>query len=113
MRNANGQYQRGQSGNPGGRPKMPAELKEAMQGLAEDAIRVLREAMQSDDQRARIVAAAHVLDRGYGKPAQTVNATLHNKLDLGLAHLEELKRRMDARNRVASGADDHQAPKVN
>jgi len=86
---------KGQSGDPGGRPKMPEELKTAMQGLAEDAIKVLREAMQSDDQRARIMAASHVLDRGYGKPTQSVDLTA--KTDMGAAHLEALKARMQSR----------------
>jgi len=85
-------FKKGQSGNPGGRPKMPEELKKAMQGLAEDAIKVLQEAMQSDDMRARIMAASHVLDRGYGKPTQSVDLTA--KTDMGAAHLEALKARM-------------------
>ena len=83
---------KGQSGNPGGRPKMPEDLKRAMQGLAEDASKVLQEAMQSDDLRARILAAGHVLDRGYGKPTQVVDLT--TKTDVGALHLEALKARM-------------------
>lgn len=74
---------------------MPEELKKAMQGLAEDAIKVLQEAMQSDDLRARIMAAGHVLDRGYGKPTQAVDRT--TKTDVGALHLEALKGRMQSR----------------
>lgn len=56
---------------------------------------MLREAMESDDLRARIMAASHVLDRGYGKPTQAVDLT--TKTDLGVAHLEVLKARMQSR----------------
>ena len=90
-----GRWVKGQSGNPGGRPKMPEDLKRAMQGLAEDAIKVLREALSSDDERVRIMAAGHVLDRGYGKPTQAVDLTA--KTDLGAAHLEVLKAHMESR----------------
>ena len=85
-----GQFKPGQSGNPGGRPRMPDELKEAMRGLAETAVKVLKEAMEGDDPRARIMAANAVLDRGYGKPAQTVNAKIEGA-DLGEAHLTALR----------------------
>ena len=90
-----GRWVKGQSGNPGGRPKMPEDLKRAMQGLAENAIKVLREAMESDDLRARIMAASHVLDRGYGKPTQAVDLTA--KTDTSGAHLEALKALMKGR----------------
>jgi Family of unknown function (DUF5681) len=85
-----GQFQKGQSGNPGGRPKMPDELKAAMQGLADTAVKVLKDAMNGDDPRARILAANAVLDRGYGKPAQTVNAKFEN-VDMSGAHLAALQ----------------------
>lgn len=96
-------FKKGQSGNPGGRPKMPEDLKRAMQGLAEDAIKVLQEAMQSDDLRARILAAAHVLDRGYGKPTQAVDLTA--KTDFGAAHLEALKASMQSRREDRAAAE--------
>ncbi len=94
---------KGQSGNPGGRPKMPEELKKAMRGLAGDAIKVLQEAMQSDDMRARIMAASHVLDRGYGKPTQSVDLTA--KTDMGAAHLDALKARMQSRRGDQAAAE--------
>ena len=107
---------KGQSGNPGGRPKMPEDLKRAMQGLAEDAIKVLREALSSDDERVRIMAAGHVLDRGYGKPIQAVDLTA--KTDLGASHLEALqaitRRREESRAAEAAAAsaslDEDEAP---
>ena len=84
-------------------------------GLAEDAIEVLREALSSDDERVRIMAAGHVLDRGYGKPTQAVDLTA--KTDLGAAQLEALKGRMESRRgdevtavAVASASMDEDEP---
>jgi hypothetical protein len=81
-------FQKGESGNPGGRPKMPEELKAAMRGLADTAVKVLREAMEGDDPRARILAANTVLDRGYGKATQPIIA---EGIDAGAAHLTALQ----------------------
>lgn len=39
-----------------------------MRVLADDAMRVLRQALSSDDEHVRLMAAAQVCDRGYGKP---------------------------------------------
>jgi hypothetical protein len=69
---------------------MPEELKEAMRGLADKAIEVLREAMECDDPRVRVMAATAALDRGYGKPAQTVNAKIEG-VDIAEAHLKALQ----------------------
>lgn len=81
-------FEPGQSGNPGGRPKMPEELKAAMRGLADTAIKVLREAMEGDDPRSRILAANTVLDRGYGKATQPIVA---EGVDMAAAHLDALR----------------------
>ena len=83
-RGSNGRFKPGHSGNPGGRPKMPAALREAMRALADDAVRVLEEALTSDDERVRLMAAAQIFDRGYGKPNQTVdmNARVSNPADI-------------------------------
>jgi hypothetical protein len=98
-------FVKGQSGNPGGRPKMPEELKEAMRGLADKAIRVLSEAMDDDDRRVRVMAANAVLDRAYGKPAQTLNAKVEG-VDIAEAHLQALQ------NLTRSGNTAEQAAKL-
>ena len=36
-----GCFKKGESGNPGGRPKLPAEVKEAFQAKASDALAAL------------------------------------------------------------------------
>ena len=63
--------------NPGGRPKVPAEVREAAMALTPKAIETLGEIMQdkSTPPGARITAAEKILDRALGKPAQTVDVT--------------------------------------
>jgi len=63
----------GQSGNPGGRPKENAELKEACRTHTEAAIATLVFWMkQRKDGKSAIAAARELLDRGYGKPEQAI-----------------------------------------
>ena len=73
-RNARGQFVKGVSGNPGGRPAQAAEIVEAARARSLDAIATLDEIMRtSADDSARIAAARALLDRGYGKPAQSID----------------------------------------
>lgn len=64
------QFQPGQSGNPGGRPKGEAKVRAAAREHTETAIAVLVASMADEDARVRISAAQALLDRGWGKPAQ-------------------------------------------
>jgi Family of unknown function (DUF5681) len=80
-------FKPGQSGNPHGRPKRPetiearrvvADVKAAARELTPVAMDTLEKAMR--DQKApwaaKIAAAIAVLDRGWGKPQQTVSANV-------------------------------------
>jgi hypothetical protein len=88
--NGNG-FKKGQSGNPGGRPKRTEEEKDVLEqikALAPSAVSVL-ESMISDDGIApayRLKAAEMILDRAYGKAdaALRVEATVQPKGDFVL-----------------------------
>jgi hypothetical protein len=63
-------FQKGQSGNPGGRPKENQELKELARKHTKYAIERLRHWAESNEARASVAACTALLDRGHGKPTQ-------------------------------------------
>ena len=66
-------FQPGKSGNPGGRPKGSAEVRDLAQRLTARSFEELeRMAFTSDDDRVRLDAIRIILDRGYGRPAQAI-----------------------------------------
>lgn len=65
-------FQKGQSGNPGGRPKEDAEVKALARVSGPEAVQKLVELMRGDDRRTALAAAQALLDRGYGKPGQSI-----------------------------------------
>lgn len=72
-------FKPGQSGNPKGRPKVLAEVKDLARGYTKEAIRTLADIAQNTkaNASARVAAASAILDRGWGKPQQTVDVTQH------------------------------------
>ena len=76
------QFQPGQSGNPGGRPKGEAKIREAAREHTDAALGVLVTALGDEDARVRLKAAEVILDRGWGKPAQTIGGDPENPLQL-------------------------------
>lgn len=65
-------FQKGQSGNPGGRPRVAADIRELARALAPSAIEELaRLALKAKSESARISAIRELLDRGLGRPMQT------------------------------------------
>ncbi len=62
-------FQKGQSGNPGGRPKEVAEVRALAREHTNEAVQALRSIMRSDDEpaSARVAAANSLLDQGWGR----------------------------------------------
>lgn len=80
----------GQSGNPGGRPKIDKEIRELAQTYSIQAVETLAAIMLNHDYdpRVRGFAANSILDRAVGKPAQAV---VHSgTIDTARASTEEL-----------------------
>jgi len=73
-----GGFHRGESGNPGGRPRLPADIREAFKAKAPQALEVLTRCLQSDDDRIAMMAAQAILDRGYGRPTQSIDANIND-----------------------------------
>jgi hypothetical protein len=68
-------FEKGHSGNPGGRPKGDGEIRELARQHTMTALRTLIEiADHGQNESARVTAANALLDRGWGKPAVPVVA---------------------------------------
>ena len=72
-----GRFKPGESGNPGGRPKEVAEVKALAREHTVAAINKMVEIMNAPKSSGNTVlaAACAILDRGYGRPAQSVDLT--------------------------------------
>ena len=74
------QWKKGQSGNPSGRPKAIVSLVELARAQTEDSINLV--AVRDNPEApaaARVGAANALLDRGWGKPSQTISQNIDEK----------------------------------
>jgi hypothetical protein len=80
-------FQKGISGNPGGRPKVLGDVQELARQKPEAIANIMND--EKAPSAARVAAANALLDRGYGKPTQPISQTLA-KVDPSSISDEEL-----------------------
>lgn len=88
------------SPNPGGRPAKLAGVREAAQQFTEEAVVTLATIMRDDSAgaSARAAAAVALLDRGWGRPAASVDLTVNHSVSSQAAQvLLELSHRAKER----------------
>jgi hypothetical protein len=77
-------FKKGASGNPKGRPVgsgKPADVIEMCRALTPEAVQALYQALSNP--RERVQAATALLDRGWGRPHQSVYAQVDTNLIVG------------------------------
>jgi hypothetical protein len=69
-------FEKGQSGNPGGRPKSK-ELRDLCRTYTEEAVKELGKiALNAKSPTVRVMAIRELLDRGYGRPQQGLEVSI-------------------------------------
>lgn len=98
-------FRAGISGNPLGiNNRIPTDIKILCKQHTRKAVETIVALLDDDDPRVRMVAAANLLDRGYGKPAQQLSVEVQNKVEAQenltlltneeLEYLENIKRKL-------------------
>ena len=103
MRNPNGQFVAGYTGNAGGRPKDEYKIAELARGYTLEALDTLVELMRySKNERVRGTAAQALLERGWGKPKQEI---VSNSSPNFIDALEQVRKAVEAKK--TKGAREH------
>jgi hypothetical protein len=83
-------FKPGQSGNPGGRTKAQIDVRTAAREYTQEAIDTLVLIMRNGKPSEAAMAANSLLDRGWGKPKQSVEVT---EADQGPLQIEDVRAR--------------------
>ena len=77
-------FKPGQSGNPGGRPKMPEEMRQILREAGPELARKLLQYTEHPNPKIAMWAITEALDRAYGKPtqAQDISFDVNNTADV-------------------------------
>ena len=76
-------FRKGVSGNPGGRPKVVAEVRDLARAHTGTALATLVDICRNgESESARVAAACALLDRGWGKPAVPIVAEVPTRITL-------------------------------
>ena len=83
-------FEKGRSGNPGGRPKTDERVQKALRAATPKAAETLIELLDANEPKIRIQAANSILDRVCGKPAQRLDVEQSEPVRITLA--DDVKR---------------------
>jgi Family of unknown function (DUF5681) len=106
-------FQKGQSGNPGGRKKLPDDFVNLARGYSEAAMRKLNEIVNNPKApfSAQVAAATVIITRAYGSAPLTVTLNDNRKLeDLSDGELVAIACGFTAEEGTAGGADSVTSP---
>src|SRR5665213_1646532 len=86
-RDQGGRFVPGVSGNRSGRPKAEAVLRESAQAYGDDSIQTLFALTKSKNEKIALLACREILDRGYGRPRETIDLSAEVTPKMNLADL--------------------------
>lgn len=83
-------FEKGRSGNPGGRPKKDPEFLARVRGYTKEALDFIAKiiADENEDADVRMRAAIWICERAYGKPKQDVDLSGEISVSLNLGAKE-------------------------
>jgi hypothetical protein len=97
-------FKKGQTGNPEGRRAEDRKVKLLARQHTDKAIAKLAHWMESDNPKASVAAACALLDRGFGKPRQTIEADVYQEHQINVGGSDAFAARIEQalRNRAPS-----------